>query len=525
VRWAYLSAGWPGTALGVAGAFVPVMPTTPFLLIAAWALGRSSPALERWLLGHPRFGATLQAWYTHGAILPWIKFVALAGLASSLFAVFAATTNPALRIAHVLLSLPRRHSFLRVRRRRPRRTKLRNRVAAAGSPVADENATAMNRHSHCWDPPAPGVLADQCRAYDRMRRERPVAYSDFLGWSLFRYADVRRVLEDHERFSNVVSRHRSVPNGMDPPEHTVFRRLLDPLLDERRVEDFAPACRTVAEDLAARLAGADGEHEFVGEFAVGYSLACLCRFVGSPESLAASIADWAERNRAATLAGDREALAAIAAEFRDVVARLLESRSHDAAEGGEDVISILLASEIEGRPIGRDDIASILRNWTVGELGSLAAALGLIVYRLAGDESLQQALRSDAALIPAAIEEILRAEGPLVCNRRVVKEDVRIGDHHIRAGERVSLMWISANRDEAQFERADEIDLERDNSQSLLYGAGLHRCPGASLARMEMRTAIETLLDRTHSIRLGRRPPLRMVYPANGFRRLDIRLD
>lgn len=358
-----------------------------------------------------------------------------------------------------------------------------------------------------------------------MRREQPVAYSDFLGWSLFRYADVRRVLEDHERFSNVVSRHRSVPNGMDPPEHAVFRRLLDPLLDERKVEDFAPACRAIAGDFAARLAGSSGERDFVGEFAVGYSLACQCRFVGWPEPLAASIADWAERNRAATLAGDRDALAAIAKEFRRRVARLLDTRVRDATDGNDDVIAALLESEIDGAPVDQDDIASILRNWTVGELGSLAAALGLIACRLAEDDALQQALRTDAALIPAAIEEILRAEGPLVCNRRVAKGDVRIGNHHIRTGERVSLMWISANRDEDRFERATDIDLERDNGGSLLYGAGLHRCPGASLARLEMRTAIEALLDRSRRIRLGRRPPLRMVYPANGFRRLDIRLD
>lgn len=102
-RWAYLTAGWLGTALGGAGAFVPVMPTTPFLLVAAWAFGRSSPALQRWLLDHPRLGVTLRAWQAHGAIAPWIKAAAMAGLASSLFAVFAATSNDWLRLAHVLV--------------------------------------------------------------------------------------------------------------------------------------------------------------------------------------------------------------------------------------------------------------------------------------------------------------------------------------------------------------------------------------------------------------------------------------
>lgn len=103
LRWVYLAVGCMGTALGAAGAILPVLPTTPFLLIAAWGFGRSSPVLHRWLLAHPRFGGTLRGWHEHGAIAPWIKAIALAGLASSIFAVFAVTAHPWLRVLHLLV--------------------------------------------------------------------------------------------------------------------------------------------------------------------------------------------------------------------------------------------------------------------------------------------------------------------------------------------------------------------------------------------------------------------------------------
>lgn len=376
-----------------------------------------------------------------------------------------------------------------------------------------------------WNPLAPEVLADQVHAYDTMRQQHPVAYSDLLGWSVFTHADVLHVLQNPDCFSNAASRHRSVPNGMDPPEHTVYRQLIEPLLSEAKLRAFAPVCRRIAEGFAASLAGTGRDREFVSEFAIGYSLECQCRFVGWPAELAASIASWSERNRAATLSGDRKELASIANEFRHAVGRTLAAFHKTAPSTGEDVISGLLRSRIDGVPLDHDDIASILRNWTVGELGSLTAGLSIIVHRLATDESLQALVRADTSLVPAVIDEILRAEGPLVCNRRIATRDVRLGEQDIRAGERISVMWISANRDESVFERADQVDPARDPGKNLLYGAGIHVCPGASLARMEMRNAIEALLAGTRWIYPGSRAPLRMVYPANGYRQLHVRLD
>ncbi len=100
-----------------------------------------------------------------------------------------------------------------------------------------------------WDPRSAEALHDQLAVYDQMREHCPVAYSEFMQWSLFRHEDVLRVLNDHQTFSNAVSRHLSVPNGMDPPEHTPYRRIIEPYFAPDRMEAFEPVCREIVVDL------------------------------------------------------------------------------------------------------------------------------------------------------------------------------------------------------------------------------------------------------------------------------------
>lgn len=134
--------------------------------------------------------------------------------------------------------------------------------------------------------------------------------------------------------------------------------------------------------------------------------------------------------------------------------------------------------------------------------------------------------RDDSGLIPAAVDEILRADGPLVSNRRTTTRDVTIGDREIAAGERLSLMWIAANRDPDTVDDAGEIQLDRDQSNNLLYGAGIHYCLGAPLARLELQVAIEELLAGTTDVTLASdETPPREPYPSNGFREMPIRVQ
>jgi cytochrome P450 len=177
-----------------------------------------------------------------------------------------------------------------------------------------------------------------------------------------------------------------------------------------------------------------------------------------------------------------------------------------------------MGAEVRGRPLTPDEIVSILRNWTVGEVGTISASIGILAHFVAAHADIQQRLRAEPSLLPAANDEILRLHGPLVANRRVTTRDVEIRGRKIAAGERVSINWISANRDGRVFAEPDKFRLDRDPAASLLYGAGIHVCPGAPLARLELRLLMAELLGRTAAIDLiADRPPTLGAHPVAGY--------
>jgi cytochrome P450 len=156
----------------------------------------------------------------------------------------------------------------------------------------------------------------------------------------------------------------------------------------------------------------------------------------------------------------------------------------------------------------------------------MAGSIGILAHYLAEHASLQQRLREQPDLLGAAIDEILRIHAPLIANRRVLRHDAQVGGKALAAGERVTLMWASANRDESVFGEPDEFRLDRDPALNLLYGAGIHVCPGAPLARMELRIVMEALLEGTrHISAVAGQAPVRAQYPASGFSSLPLRVE
>ncbi|HLU78886.1 MAG TPA: cytochrome P450 [Burkholderiaceae bacterium] len=392
-------------------------------------------------------------------------------------------------------------------------------ATALGCPV--QGATHATDIPH-WAPRSAEVQHDQIAAYDAMRQRCALARSDAGYVSVFRYADVLRVIRDHETFSSAVSRFPSVPNGMDPPQHTPFRKLIEPYFDAAHMTAFAPDCHAVAQ---ARVSGLpDGASvELIGEFAQVFALEVQCAWLGWPDSLHEPLRQWTLRNQAATLSGDRQAQIAVAREFDGYIRDLLAARRSKGDAAPDDITTRLMRDASMGRQLEEEEIVSILRNWTVGELGTIAASVGILVHALAVSPSIQARLRQAPELLPSAIDEILRIHAPLILNRRVTTREVELGGRHLPAGTRLAVLWASANRDERVFGDPDEFRLDRDPALNLLYGAGVHVCPGAPLARLELLAVMQALLQNTRDFTLDPDlPARRAVYPGSGFSRLNV---
>ena len=378
----------------------------------------------------------------------------------------------------------------------------------------------MDERGFDWDPRDEPVLRNQIAAYDEMRRRCPVARSAW-NWTVFRHEDSVRILDDHETFSNVVSAHLSVPNGMDPPQHTPFRQINERYFTPDRMAAFEPACRAISRELLAALPR--GEVEFITGLAEDFANNIQCRFMGWPNSLRAPLRLWTQKNHDATRAMDRAAMSAVALEFDGYIREQLRVRREAGVGVPDDNTTRLLAETVDGRAITDEEIVSMVRNWTVGELGTIAASVGIIVHYLAAHPELQQQLREHNIPIEPATDEILRMHAPLIANRRRTTRPVTIGGRDIPEGERVMVLWASANRDEKVFENPDEFRLDRAETANLLYGRGIHACPGAPLARLELRILLEELLSATTAIEtVPNKDPVHAAYPGSGYTSLPI---
>lgn len=373
-----------------------------------------------------------------------------------------------------------------------------------------------------WDPRSQSVLDDQIAAYDDLRARCPVAHSELLGWSVLRHGDAVRVLDDPATFSNAVSPRLTVPNGMDGAEHAEFRRVNDRYFTADFMAAFEPHCRTIATSIIDSFPRSS-PRDFMTDVAEIYALRVQSAFLGWPAELEEPLRRWTVKNREATLAQDRPAMAAIAVEFDGYIRDLLTARRRAGDAARDDITTRLLRERVWDRAMTDDEIVSLLRNWTVGELSTISASVGILAHYLATHPGAQRGLRNQPALIAAANDEILRLHAPLIANRRVTTRPVELGGRTLDSGEPVTVIWASANRDEAVFGNPDELRLDRDPADNLLYGRGIHVCPGAPLARLELRVFVEELLRRTDNLALqpGVTPP-RAHYPGSGFSALPL---
>jgi cytochrome P450 len=314
---------------------------------------------------------------------------------------------------------------------------------------------------------------------------------------------------------------------MDGEEHARFRAVVDRYLAPERVARLEPRFRQLAVELVRSLPG-DRTVDAVSELGARYAVRAQSAWLGWPAELEETLLRWMDDNREATRSRRPTRTAAVAERFDGIIRSLLEARRRAGGGATDDVTTELLGETVDGRPLTDEEIVSILRNWTAGDLGSIAACLGVVVHRLAADAALQEHWRNarpDKAELEAGIDEILRIDDPFVSNRRVTTAEVEIGGRTIPTGERVVLNWTAANRDPEVVGDPDAYRPAENAPHNVVYGVGAHACPGRGLATLELRVAIEELLAATSAIELAPdSAPVRELPPGGGYRTVPVLL-
>ena len=363
------------------------------------------------------------------------------------------------------------------------------------------------------------TAADPRLVYDAWRQE-PLATDPQGRPVLCRHADVVAAATDPATYSSGVSRFLQVPNGLDGEAHREARRLLDPFFAPERMAALQPTLTSIAAALVSEPA--DGSTVYVvGGLGSVFAVRAQSAWLGWPPELEGELLAWMDDNHAATRSGDLTRTADVAARFNAIIGRLLEARR--GGDAPDDVTTELLGvRDRHGDPLSDEVLVSVLRNWTGGDLGSLALCTGVVAHYLAIHGELQEELRvADDLSLERAIDEMLRIDDPFVSNRRKTTAEVTLGGVPVAAGTPLILNWTAANRDPAVFGDPEDFDPEGNAEQNLVYGIGPHICPGRPLATLELRVLTRALLDRWRW-EPAAEPAEREQPPLGGFSRVPI---
>lgn len=367
------------------------------------------------------------------------------------------------------------------------------------------------------------------RAYtDELRPKHAVVRNVAGEWVLLRHADVVTAALDHERFSSAVSRYLQVPNGLDGDEHSRFRALIDAYLTPQALAPFVPKFEQIAAEIIASLPKNGLAIDAVHDIGAVFAVRAQCAWLGWPASVEPQLLNWMKQNHAATRSGEQVKTTAAAEQFDTIIRSVL---AITALQPGADSVTQRLRSEtVAGRPLSELELVSILRNWTGGDLGSMALCMGVLVAYLVEAQQqtpalLKQLQGASHLELERFIDEVIRLDNPFISNRRITTCPVHIAGQNIPKGARVKLNWTSANRDAAVFGE-NYFAPEQHAANNIVYGVGKHVCPGRTLATWQLRIALQALLAGVKTIKLAENCRLeREIAPVGGYHLVPVVLS
>ncbi|MFC5819527.1 cytochrome P450 [Nonomuraea harbinensis] len=368
--------------------------------------------------------------------------------------------------------------------------------------------------THDFDPLEPETFTSAHALYQDMRSRCPVAHSDAYDggfWALFRYEDVRHVLETPAVFTTSVQNTvpkfaftgRRPPLHFDPPEHTAYRRVINRFFTRGKMAALEPRVREFAASLLQPLIDA-GEGDVAVDYAQKFPAHVFAAFFNLPTELAELIKEISAEYVAAIQIVDTDNVVRLSRRLYEIAQAVIDERREHPMDPAEDLTSALMRAEYEGAPLPADMVLGCVRQLLVTGMVAPSVFVGNMFVHLSGDPELAGLLRKDPARIPAAVEEFLRLYGPYRGMARTAREDVVLGGRLIKAGEPIALVYTSANRDERVFPDGENFRFDRPNlARHLAFGAGVHTCPGAPLARIMLVTTLEEALARTTSFEVS----------------------
>ena len=294
--------------------------------------------------------------------------------------------------------------------------------------------------------------------------------------------------------------------------------------------DYVPVFDKVATELMSELPKGKMLNA-VDDIGAVFAVRAQCAWLGWPTKLEPRLLQWMRDNHSATRSKDNVKMAKVAQDFDDIIRSVIQPyrntdevagmfkastaetktaenniANNNIAKNSLDMNSVtaqLCRERIDGRELSEAELVSILRNWTGGDLGSIALCVGVIIAHIVKHpEQVSVWLQATDSELEAIIDEVLRIDDPFVSNRRITTCPVSIGAHKLPKGARVQLNWTSANRDEAVF-GDNSFDPQKHAAANVVYGIGKHVCPGRLLATWQLRIATQALLAHFTDITLA----------------------
>jgi len=357
-------------------------------------------------------------------------------------------------------------------------------------------------HELYFDPQDPELVRDPHPLFRRMREETPLYFNEEQGfYALSRYDDVERALIDKKTFISgrgvtlgLLKAGIVIPPGTvlmeDDPAHTVHRKLLSRMFTQRQLADVEPKTRDFCVELLDPLVGSGG-FDFNEDLGKHVPTRVISMLIGIPDSDRDAVRDHVSGYGDDVRANDDLLTGEMFAEYID----------WRVDHPSDDIMTQLLYAEFEDengvtRRLTREELLAYVNIVAMAGNHTTRLLIGWMGKLLSDHPEQRRMLVDDPSLIPNAVEESFRLEGPSAVSARYVAQDVELYGHTVPAGSHMGLVLLAANHDETHFDDPDRFDIKRQIGQHLTLGFGAHYCLGQALARLEARLVLEEVLKR-----------------------------